>query len=168
MHVADASVAGPVGHSWAVRLSHASSQIRIEEPFPTTHPMFSLSKSLLSRIPRHPWEVVVFCVTAMELSEGQYFPIKILDSKSSGLLSILLLNLPRKASLKAWKSLNSKPLISFGYVIFSYEIHAILFRPSWSSHQNIVTADWICLHKEIGSLKQLIAVTEWERAYSWS
>lgn len=119
--------------------------------------MSSLSKSLPSRISRHPCKVAVFLCHVLELSEGQYFPIKILDIKSSGLLSILLLNFPRKTSLKAWKSLNPKPPMSFGCIIFSHKTHAIFFCPSWSSYQNIVTADWIRLQKETGNLKQLIA-----------
>lgn len=112
------SVAGPIGCCWELRLSNGSSQTRIVSPFPTTHPIFSFNRSLPIKAPRHPCELADFPVTSIKLCEWQYFPSKILDKIRSGLLWILHSNLPRKASLKAWKSRKPSLPISFGFVIF--------------------------------------------------
>lgn len=137
----EASVAGPMGRCCSVVLSQGSCQALIESLFPTTHPIFSLSRFLPNKIPLHPWDIADFSVTLRKLSELQYFPMRILVRRISGLWRILQLRFPRKSSLKARKSRNPSPLIALGFVMLSHETQAILCCPSLSSHQNLVTSD---------------------------
>ena len=138
--------------AWSVEIQ-SSPHIVVEEPFPITLPRCSTSKSLPANIPLQPWDDVLSASTLRSLSFWQYLPSSTLASKQSGLVSILHEFLASRALLNHWMSFNPKPPALLGWVNFSHETQHIFFLPSFESHQNRVTTDWIFLQMLTGSSK---------------
>ncbi|WZZ87567.1 hypothetical protein YC2023_116146 [Brassica napus] len=145
-------VGGPIGHSRAKVESHESFHTLADSPSPMAQPKWSRRRFLPIKIPRHPWEQEFGAVAWRRSWSGKYFPFMILASKHSGEFIILQLSLASKASLKHWMSLNPKPPSRFDFVIVDHATHEIFLSSGFESHQNLVSADWILLHKDLGNL----------------
>ena len=62
-------------------------------------------------------------------------------------------NFASRAWLNRWISLSLNPPSALGFVSWSHATQQIFFSPSTSSHQNLVSTDWILLHRLTGSWK---------------
>lgn len=151
--------AGSMSCSAFVVLSQGSCHRSICFPSPTSQPEFLLIRSRPISMPFHPWDSDDLLWHSNKFPAGQYFLRRTCPSNLWGLLIILQLSLPKKASLKLSKSSKPKPPFPFGCANLFHETQAIFFFPVLSSHRKRVTADWIRLIKDMGSLKQVMA---WE------
>ena len=150
-----ADVGGPFGDKGRSKESHGSVHTLMLEPMPTIQLIPLRRTSLPTSTPRHPWEQELDAFNVMSRSWRQYLPSRVCASKDSGLLRILQVILARSASLNCSISLKPRPPQLFGRVSRFQEA---IFRTSDDrSHQNLVNADCICLHRDSRSLKQYIA-----------
>lgn len=72
---------------------------------------------------------------------------------------ILQLSLAKKASLKLWISLKSRPPCSLGLLSFFHAIHTIFLLSIRSSHKKRVSTDWILWHRDIGAWERTADMT---------
>lgn len=151
------SVGGPMGVSCCSEESQLSLHTLMLSPLPT-HQLIPLRRtSRPAKMPLHPCEAE-FGAEQVNTSESrQYLLSSIWPSRDDGFLSSLHVCFARRASLKTSISLNPNPPALFGYVNLSQEIQLIFRSSGLTSHQNLVSTDCICLHKDTGSLKQDIA-----------
>lgn len=125
---------------------------------PIAHPRWFFVRSLPIKMPLHPCEQPNGAYTARNSVVLQYFPVRTLALRQSGLSMIRQLSLARRASLKHWMSLKPSPPSFLDLVSVMYVTHDIFRWSGLSSHQNRVRADCILLQKDSGSIKHDI---EW-------
>lgn len=150
------SVGGPIGLRGSDRDSQGLFQTEVAFPFPITLPIRGFSKSRPIHRLLHPWEAVFETVQFRKGDDLQYLPNSTLARRQSGFDNNLQLSFARRALLKVLMSLKPRPLCLKDLVIFLQEIQHIFFFPALESHQKRVRADCILLHREFGSLKQVI------------
>lgn len=150
------NLGGPIGLSGKVRDSQGSSQTLMSSPEPTTHPSWVHRTSRPAKIPLHPWEMEFEGSTVIKSEEWQYLPRRILASEEYGFLRIRHAVFASRASLNFSISRNPNLPADLGRVKLSHETQANFCKEGLTSHQKCVRIDWICSHKETGSLKHAI------------
>ena len=142
---------------WPLKGSQGSSHKRIVSPLPTAQLRPFRSMSLPARTLLHLCEAVSGDGQSKKEQLRAYFPMRTRASRDCGSFISLQPIFASKASLKVSMSRNPRPPAYFGIAIVSHETQHIFFFSGLASHQNRVSNDCICLHKDIGSLKHDIA-----------
>ncbi|WZY87371.1 hypothetical protein YC2023_033755 [Brassica napus] len=141
------SFAGPNGVPRESSSIHRSVQTRVVLPSPIAFVICVASRSRPSRRLLHPCEQEVVGLTDNKPSFWQYFPTSTLARRQSGLVNTRQACLASRAVLNSWISLMPSPPISFGRVSLLQAIQQIFLLSSALSHQNLVRADCILLHR---------------------
>lgn len=151
------SVGGAKGPDWWSVESQFWRHIGIHSPFPKNHTIPLLIMSLPANIPRHPWDAA-FGAEHVRMSWcWQYLFNKVCPNRELGFLNSFQVCLESSASLKTSNSQNPRPPAPLGKVSLSHDIQYIFLNSGFMSHQNLVKTLWICLQRDLGSLKQDIA-----------
>lgn len=150
------SIGGPNGRPILPFKIQRSCHTMVEFPSPITFPRLVTRRSRPKRTLIHPWDDDGVGGRSRKLLFCQYLPNRIRESRQSGVETNRQACLASKAILKSWISLIPRSPMIFGNVILLQAIQQIFFL-SAESHQNLVSADWIRLHRLIGSSKQVLA-----------
>lgn len=146
----------PIGQSCLDVESQLSCHTLILRPSPITHPTPRLMIFLSARIPRQPGEAFPGAEHSSRPSYLQYLFSRTCPRREFGLQKRRQGIFASKESLKTSIFLNPRPPAFFGSVRLSQETQHILRMFGLRSYQNRVRTDWICLHRDLGSLMQVI------------
>ena len=134
--------------------NHRSLQTLIDSPFPTIQRRPFLKISLPAKMLLQPWKALDGTKQFKKETSRAYLPSKTLASSDCGSFMIRHPILAKRASLKVSTSWNQSPPAYFGSASVDQATQHIFFFSGLASHQNRVSRDCICLHKESGILKQ--------------
>lgn len=149
-------VGGPMGEIGEMRDIHGSFHTLILLPDPTIQPRPFTKTSRPIKIPLQPRGSEEGWSVSKKLEEWQYIPKRTRESRDWGNLSTRQAAFARRASLNCSISRKPSPPTDLGRVRVFQETQAIFLIAGFKSHQNIVSIDWICLHKDSGSLKHVM------------